>query len=162
MPLPRRYSIKSLLAATAIVAGVLAVLVPLGLFGSLLMAVSAGMPLVKAFGAWAAYGPGVAAILALIFLGATKPRLLLGSVGGVLAAAVSLASPQLSAWYTWHVLNDHTANIGAGLLYLAQPVMAPVLAATAFFMIEGLRQHLLGSTAAKEEPPEGPFPPLVG
>jgi hypothetical protein len=44
----------------------------------------------------------------------------------VLGCLISAASPWFSIWYAWNVLNDHTANIGAGLLAIGQPLIAPV------------------------------------
>lgn len=43
----------------------------------------------------------------------------------VLGCLVSAAMPWFSIWYAWNVLNDHTANIGAGLLAIGQPLLAP-------------------------------------
>ena len=43
-----------------------------------------------------------------------------------LGCLASLLSPWFAMWYAWYVLNDHTANIGAGLLGLGQPVLAPL------------------------------------
>lgn len=39
---------------------------------------------------------------------------------------MSAATPWLAMWYASNVLNDHTANIGAGLLGLGQPLLAPL------------------------------------
>lgn len=155
MPLRRRYSIGSLLVATAIVAVVLGVLVPVGLFGPLLQSALAGMPLVKAYGPLAVYGPGVVAIVVLICLGVGKPRLLLGTIAGVLAAVISMASPQLCAWYVWRIQNDHTANIGAGLLYMAQPVLAPALALTAFVAAKVIAAAVWTSSPEESQSPAG-------
>ena len=44
----------------------------------------------------------------------------------VLGCLLSAAMPWFSMWYAWNVLNDHTANIGAGLLAIGQPLLAPV------------------------------------
>ena len=44
----------------------------------------------------------------------------------VLGCLISAATPWFSMWYAWNVLNDHTANIGAGLLAMGQPLIAPV------------------------------------
>ena len=46
----------------------------------------------------------------------------------IMGCLLSAAAPWFCLWYTWNVLNDHTANIGAGLLALGQPLIAPVAA----------------------------------
>ncbi|MEM9185237.1 MAG: hypothetical protein AAGB00_01925 [Planctomycetota bacterium] len=51
--------------------------------------------------------------------------------GGAVVAAVTagmmmIASPGVLAWYTWEFVGDRTANIGAGLLAIAQMFMAPI------------------------------------
>ncbi|MEL6109817.1 MAG: hypothetical protein AAFU85_27730 [Planctomycetota bacterium] len=47
----------------------------------------------------------------------------------VLGCLLAAATPWFSIWYATHILNDRTANIGAGLLAFAQPVLAPLGAA---------------------------------
>lgn len=43
-----------------------------------------------------------------------------------LGCLLSAATPWIAMWYAWNILNDHTANIGAGLLALGQPLIAPL------------------------------------
>ena len=45
-----------------------------------------------------------------------------------LGCLISAASPWYAMWHARYVLNDHTANIGAGLLAFGQPVLVPVAA----------------------------------
>lgn len=44
----------------------------------------------------------------------------------VLGCLMPAATPWFAIWYAWYVLNDHTANIGAGLLAIGQPLLAPL------------------------------------
>ncbi len=56
------------------------------------------------------------------------------SVLAALAITLSLLSPRFLAWYTWNVVGDHTANIGVGILMLAQPILAPVAGFTGWLI----------------------------
>lgn len=42
-----------------------------------------------------------------------------------LGCLIAAAAPWFSTWYAKAVLNDNTANIGAGMLALGQPLIAP-------------------------------------
>jgi len=73
-----------------------------------------------------AFAP-ILAIFALLTMWAMKTRenrlvIYFAGVGGLLVAM----APWFSMWYTSNILNDPTANIGAGLLTMGQFVLAPL------------------------------------
>ena len=77
-------------------------------------------------------------LLALLALKVGKHYWVFGFAA--LGFLLSAATPWFSMWYAWNVLNDHTANIGAGLLAMGQPLIAPVgavLGASFGIVVEG-------------------------
>lgn len=79
--------------------------------------------------AWLYFVPGVISI-GLCVLGAVhRPRRWPAAVVAIAACGASMALPGWAIWYAREVQGDNTANIGAGILLLAMPVLAPIAAA---------------------------------
>lgn len=76
------------------------------------------------------------------------------SVVGCLLAA---ASPWISIWFVQNVLGDNTANIGAGLLVFAQPVLAPMGAGVGAVV----GAVIGGWSGDKEDDERGELPPIA-
>ena len=77
------------------------------------------------------------AVIAVWAWKAGKPHWVFGIAA--LGCLIAATSPWFAMWYAWNVLNDHTANIGAGLLAIGQPLLAPagaVLGAFFGFVVE--------------------------
>lgn len=148
----RHYSLPRLMAAT--VASVIAAIAgfafvrPYWLFSLLVPAARNGKPAIEP--SYAIYAPGILVAACLLGIAVIEPRRAMAALLGVAAALASLESPYALAWTTWNIQGDHTANIGAGLLLLVQPVMSPLLSLLVFFVVEGLR-NLIGGVSCEAE-----------
>jgi hypothetical protein len=73
-----------------------------------------------------AIAPGlitVGVLIAMMF----KQRRVSWSLGcAVVVCLLAASSPWICIWFAWNILGDHTANIGAGALVFAQPILAPM------------------------------------
>lgn len=152
MPLRRRYRTRSLLLLATGVSLLMAAFHLLGVFGWI---VQAAMISQRYFGqdrAAALLPAGVVlgvTVLGTIFWRSRRVE----SVLAALAVMISLLSPRFLTWYTWNVVGDHTANIGAGILMLAQPVLAPVAGIAGWLVGWALKAAVFPALAGRRPPP---------
>lgn len=78
--------------------------------------------------AWPHFVPGVMTVGVCLILAIDRPSRIPQAALAVLACTGAMASPAVLIWYTREIQGDRTANIGAGLLLLAMPVLAPMAA----------------------------------
>ncbi|TWT96646.1 hypothetical protein Pla108_24200 [Botrimarina colliarenosi] len=107
-----------------------------------------------------AYAPGLITLGVLIAMMFKQGRVSWSLGCAMVGCLLAASSPWILFWFTWNILEVHTANFGAAALEFAQPIITPMGAGLGALVGSAIGSAIDGPSDANADE-RGDLPPIM-